>query len=678
MYTLLLLFYISFSLPIACLSAFFLLDPPFIFAPACKMLPFTAPRRRDPPSFLQIVTPPPDSSSLLAVGDSPPSSESDSLHLPSQSKPRSLRNMNKLSLTLPSATSSTNSLSIAVPGPHPHAPVEARRRPSVVSLPTPSTATAFLRSNEGDSPSVPYADGPIEILPNIWLGSEDNARDWRGLVNRGIKSVLNVAKEVACPFDSTSKPLRPSLSTPNLNDQPQEGKPIYFSGHVPSGRPGMHYLKLPWSHGQPDLVNIGLPAAFSFVDEALARGDGILIHCQCGISRSGTLIIALVMRAAARCSLSVPAEVWALKGMQGAYSYVKEKSKHVGPNMSLIYQLLDYERSLKDHSSSSPTPSDRSSNAAVEEEEWGRRRAMMDESSDLEDNDGDGVEIAQEARALDKAMEDRVIARKSSASSVASSGIGMGAAWKSRYGGRNRAGSVASNLTNGSILSENLLEEDEEQELLGVGGGFDEESHVNSPESQCDDDGADSLSSMSSFPSLPPPSAPATRSTFVLPRVPVTATQATFDLKTARARTLSKNRHRPSSITILPPVPASPIVPVGPSSSIPLVPRARVESRKPDIPSFRLHKPPPPSQPLPTPSQTLFVFPPSANISTQAPSTMILTPTPTVSTFVPFPIIPTPRRKSPGRRTSFIGVGQLATPTTAYSRVDARGWVGMD
>lgn len=45
-------------------------------------------------------------------------------------------------------------------------------------------------------------------------------------------------------------------------------------------------------------------------------------------------MIALVMRAAALCSPDVSAEVWALKGMQGAYSYVKDKSKHVGPNMS--------------------------------------------------------------------------------------------------------------------------------------------------------------------------------------------------------------------------------------------------------------------------------------------------------------------------------------------------------
>lgn len=59
-----------------------------------------------------------------------------------------------------------------------------------------------------------------------------------------------------------------------------------------------------------------------------------LSSCQCGISRSATLVIALVMRAAAQQSPSVPPDVWALKGMQGAYSYVKQKSKWVGPNMS--------------------------------------------------------------------------------------------------------------------------------------------------------------------------------------------------------------------------------------------------------------------------------------------------------------------------------------------------------
>lgn len=39
------------------------------------------------------------------------------------------------------------------------------------------------------------------------------------------------------------------------------------------------------------------------------------------------------MRAAFLRSLWVPEEVWDLKGMQAAYTYVKQKSKWVGPNM---------------------------------------------------------------------------------------------------------------------------------------------------------------------------------------------------------------------------------------------------------------------------------------------------------------------------------------------------------
>lgn len=52
------------------------------------------------------------------------------------------------------------------------------------------------------------------------------------------------------------------------------------------------------------------------------------------------MVIALVMRAAAERHSSVPPEVWALPGMQGAYAFVKEKSPHVGPNMSYVIFLV--------------------------------------------------------------------------------------------------------------------------------------------------------------------------------------------------------------------------------------------------------------------------------------------------------------------------------------------------
>jgi tyrosine-protein phosphatase len=148
-----------------------------------------------------------------------------------------------------------------------------------MSLPVASATTSLLHRTEEDGSSVPYLDGPIQVIPGVWLGSEDNARDWKALIERGIKSVLNVAQEVVSPFDSASAtPLRPFASTPNLNTVSKGTKSTYYPAHLATGRPGMHYLGLQWSHGQSDLVQKGFPAAMNFVDEALDRGEGVLIQ----------------------------------------------------------------------------------------------------------------------------------------------------------------------------------------------------------------------------------------------------------------------------------------------------------------------------------------------------------------------------------------------------------------
>ncbi|KAH8102598.1 hypothetical protein BXZ70DRAFT_793683 [Cristinia sonorae] len=683
------------------------------------MIPPTTPmpRRKGPMSALRIdidsPTHPPNIA--IALTDSPSTissatSDSASFIFPPPTSKARTRNMKKLSLTLPSAQSSAHSLTIpsdppATQGVSAALPSVApsRRRPSVISLPNTSTSALLHRKDEmldGDaSPTAPYMDGPIQIIPGIWLGSEDNARDWVALRERGIKAILNVAQEVTTVFDSLSNqpPLRPFMSTPDLGATVTDPDSTFYPSHLPSGRPSMHYLKLAWSHGQSNLVTEGFPAAMAYVDQALERGDGVLIHCQCGVSRSATLVIALVMRAAALCSPSVPPDVWALKGMQGAYAFVKEKSQWVGPNMSLIYQLLDYERTFKP--ADSPAASDKSSMVS-EEEEWGRRRRMMED----DEHDRESVEVMREARALDKAMEDRLLARKPSASSIASStsnGVGMGQTWRNRYGShRKRTGSIASIVTTGSVLSEDLVEEDEEAELLGVSGGFTEttcssaEPTEDETSSSCSGDSKPRRTSPCSFVEhsafsaarLPPPTAPAHKQTFVLPPVPATAIKATFDLP-SRVPAKPKSRRRPPPLFgTLPPVPSSPVTPSVANTTA----RPRTESRKPSTPPAFLRKSSHSSTkstsssvsiPLSaTPSQTLFVFPPSPTNATslRTPSTMTLTS----NSSLPFPSVSTPRistfRSAQGRSRSFIGLGAPSTPTVASSRVDARGWVGFN
>ncbi|KAG6876592.1 hypothetical protein C0992_012350 [Termitomyces sp. T32_za158] len=590
-----------------------------------------------------------------------------------------------------------------------------------MSLPATANA-ALIHRGEDDDSAPPYAQGPVQIIPGIWLGSEDNARDWKSLIDCGIKSILNVAKEVACPLDLD----------PNLPDS------TYRPPNIVTGRPGMHYLKLQWSHGQQDLVRVGFNDAMSFTDAALARGEGVLIHCQCGISRSATMVIALVMRAAAEQSPSVSTDVWALKGMQGAYSYVKQKSKWVSPNMSLIYQLMDYEKKLK-RDTGSLSGSELSS-LIDEEVEWGRQRKLLDDMPS--DDEPENTFIKREAEALDKAMEERVVARQSSASSLASSSnsVGMRTARRTRYADqRKRTGSIASNATGASSrFSEDLVEEDEEEALLFVGGGFEGRISAEPSDSSAspDDDEEEATPSRASAYTpktarpnpllaappwktpfnLAPPSATAFKSTFTLPPPP-TATRSTFIIppppSASGARCIPphpRGKRRPPPIGILPPVPSSPIAVVvesTPSSATPKQPNRLHNDLLPRTPALSLPPvrmrttsgilPPPvhlrshiftptttttTAAESSTPSQTLFVFPPSPTaLASRTPSTMTLTSNMGANGPVPFPSMSPPRVstfRSQGRTRSFIGLGAPPVPTTGFSKVDARGYVGLE
>lgn len=363
----------------------------------------------------------------------------------------------------------------------------------------------------------------------------------------------------------------------------------------------------------------------------------------------------------------------------------------------LIYQLLEYEGTLR-RGSNSPALSEQPSVVVDDEEEWGRRRREMDEASpDTDVQQRESAEILREARALDKAMEERVVARKSSESSIASSGVGMGITWRSRYGGHKRTGSVMSNMTCASMPSENLVEEEEEGELLGVGGGFDDgsirercpsledSSANNSPDddytaAQGVENPLTAHASGTQLLTLPPP---VWNGAFCTPPLPATATKSSFDLH-SRSPLILKGKRRLPVVGTLPPVPSSP--PFTVAASVAALPPPRAESRKPAPPPLRLRsasKQPAASNRIrapssvSTPSQTLFVFPPSPTLSTRTPSTMTLTSNPDP---VSFPTFSTPRVssfRSNGRTKSFIGLWAPPTPTTACSRVDVRGWVGL-
>ena len=349
---------------------------------------------------------------------------------------------------------------------------------------------------------------------------------------------------------------------------------------------------------------------------------------------------------------------------------------------------MEYEKKLKGHIGY-PGDSDGSS-GTDEEEEWGRRRKMLDKASD--DDQRESNFVMQEAHALDKAMEDRIVARKSSASSMSStgSGISVRGTQRSRYTPCKRTESIASTRTNRSFLSEHLVEENEEQELLGVGGESDGDARQTSTTTSPDE--TEETESATRFVSMPatlptcPPFAPDWKVPPIIP--PMSAMRSSFQAPTR----VPRQRKRPMSLSILPPVPSSPNPPVADE----LVTARPTSHGTMPFPRQRVRCPVPPphlrnsvlrrasvgivesTSAALTPSQTLFVFPPSPTFTTRTrtPSTMTLT-----SEAVPFPSLSTPRVstfKSKGRTRSFIGFGALPIPTVAFSKVDARGYIGLE
>ena len=203
-----------------------------------------------------------------------------------------------------------------------------------------------------------YPTGPICVYqPGIDLFLEPTADQCREY-----DVVMNVASEVRNPLAEHSEPLHaePEIRidggggiqyVPKHLQVPIEGESS--AGHDPSPttpkatplhsmfpasatssqtKKEPEYIHIPWEHNSdivPDLLRL-----VKLMDERVNEGKRILVHCQCGVSRSASLVVAYGLYK--EPTLSV----------QEAYDAVKEKSKWIGPNMNLIMQLQEFRSSL--------------------------------------------------------------------------------------------------------------------------------------------------------------------------------------------------------------------------------------------------------------------------------------------------------------------------------------------
>ena len=141
---------------------------------------------------------------------------------------------------------------------------------SVSSASTPSSSPPLPASTPFTTTLTPasyptrlaeqYESGPVEIIPNVFLGAEDSASDlsWaRGRYQR--IRIVNVAQEIENPFGSGA--------AHGMQDKEKIAFATYPARH---GYPEVEYCHLRWSHGEGGLAQ--LPPASDLTE--LLDGSG--------------------------------------------------------------------------------------------------------------------------------------------------------------------------------------------------------------------------------------------------------------------------------------------------------------------------------------------------------------------------------------------------------------------
>ncbi|CEP08542.1 hypothetical protein [Parasitella parasitica] len=212
---------------------------------------------------------------------------------------------------------------------------------------TPESSSQLLHVSQLQQPKQQqddvnaYSSGPAKIMPFLYLGSEKNTLDLDNLRQLNVQAILNVAAEVNNPYEYMFQPMDDILP-PSVVPSPSLSKASSVSSTASSiqtilDSPQQHqyiaYQKLPWQHNQDNLP-AELMKAIDIIDRARNAGQTILVHCQCGVARSASVIIAYVMK-----TYNMP--------MQDAYNHVKKLAPPISPNLGLLFQLREFEQKTR-------------------------------------------------------------------------------------------------------------------------------------------------------------------------------------------------------------------------------------------------------------------------------------------------------------------------------------------
>ncbi|KAL7715761.1 protein-tyrosine-phosphatase [Entamoeba marina] len=142
-----------------------------------------------------------------------------------------------------------------------------------------------------------YQCVPNQIEEHLFLGSLDSTKDRDILLNRNIIGVLSLGVKAIV----VSKKIR------------------------------VEYMPIP--DLPTEAIDILFPQCFNFIDSIIKSGGNVLIHCQAGISRSSTVLIAYIMHR----------NGWTYRE---SFDYIRKKRPIIMPNAGFERQLLTLEQRM--------------------------------------------------------------------------------------------------------------------------------------------------------------------------------------------------------------------------------------------------------------------------------------------------------------------------------------------
>ncbi len=183
---------------------------------------------------------------------------------------------------------------------------------AVSTLASPAGREFNFQQTEGQIRRERLADCEFEcsqINNHIFVGGMHVAQNWDLIVGNGITHIVNCAAAILpCSFQDV---------------------------------PDMHYLTLNMVDGRQDDIGWFLCKVLQFILKARTKGARVLIHCEKGVSRSCSFVIAYLMYSTG-CS-------W-----KKAFEQVKERRKVCAPNTAFTCNLIEIGDLLKGDARMSP------------------------------------------------------------------------------------------------------------------------------------------------------------------------------------------------------------------------------------------------------------------------------------------------------------------------------------